>query len=78
MNNIERIEKVFRTVLIEDNAAGFSESATMDEINSWDSLNFINIIIALEQEFDLKIDGLDAAEMTSIPRILGYIEDNGS
>lgn len=73
-NSLERIEAVFKSVLTEEQAASFSPTASTDDIDGWDSLNFLSIIMGLENEFNIRIDGLDAATMTSVPNILEYLE----
>ena len=75
MNNVlDRVEAVFKTVLTNEQSTGFDAKATMDDIDGWDSLNFLSIIMGLEGEFDIRIDGLDAATLTSVPNMLEYLE----
>ncbi len=45
----------------------------MDDIDGWDSMTHLAIIVGLEAEFNLRIDGLDAASMISVPSILEYL-----
>ena len=72
--DFERVEQVFRRIIDADKLSGFSETSSMDDVEGWDSLNFLNIVLELESEFGIRIDGLDAAEMTSMPRILEQIK----
>lgn len=74
MSNFERLNRVFETVLADEGAKQFSLEATMDDIEGWNSLNFLEIIMEIESEFGVSIDGLDAAEMTSIQKILEFLE----
>jgi len=50
----------------------------MDEIPEWDSLKHIQLIIAIEEEFDITIDFSDTLDMTSISaikeKILKYLK----
>ena len=72
---LNRVESIFKTVLSEEQASGFTPSASMDDIDGWDSLNFLSIIMGIENEFSIRIDGLDAAAMTSVPNILEYLKN---
>jgi acyl carrier protein len=72
----DAVTEVFRKVLTEEQFAGFNLGASMDEVDGWDSLNFLSIIVELENAFDIRIDGLDAANMTSVPNILEYLENH--
>lgn len=73
-NTFERLQSVFSGVIGADNAATITPTSTMDEVEGWDSLNFINLVIAVETEYSIRIDGLDAASMVTIPSILEYLE----
>ncbi|MAT92329.1 MAG: hypothetical protein CME59_06985 [Halioglobus sp.] len=55
-------------------ASAIQETSTMDDIEEWDSLGHVNIMVALEQAFDLYMDVEDFAELDSVPAILGYLE----
>ncbi len=70
----QRVAKIFSSVLTDEQFSGFSAEATMDEVDGWDSLSFLEIIMAMESEFDIRIDGLDAAELISLPNILAYLK----
>jgi len=71
----DAVTEVFRKILTDEQFAGFNLGATMDEVDGWDSLNFLNIIVELENAFEIRIDGLDAATLTSVPNILEYLEN---
>ncbi|MHC4664345.1 MAG: acyl carrier protein [Planctomycetota bacterium] len=40
--------------------------SSIDTVEQWDSLQHINLMMALEQEFGIRIDVEDAVEMTSL------------
>tara|TARA_B100000963_G_C22294374_1_gene522844 strand:- start:31 stop:255 length:225 start_codon:yes stop_codon:yes gene_type:complete len=46
-----------------------SEDLTMDDVNNWDSLTHMNLIVAIEDEFGIEISGDDIAEMISFSSI---------
>lgn len=69
-----RVSEVFRNMLTEEQMQALSPQATMDDVEGWDSLNFLDMIMGLESSFDIRIDGLDAASLTTIPNIIEYLE----
>lgn len=68
-----RVENIFRNILDERQFKAFHANATMDEVDGWDSMSFLEIIMSLESEFHLRIDGLDAANLISVPNIIAYL-----
>ena len=46
---------------------------SMDDIPEWDSFKHIELIIAIEEEFKIKLEYTDTTEMTSIPIIKSKI-----
>lgn len=52
--------------------------ATRDEdVPSWDSLGQVNLIMALEQTFDIQVEVEDFASLNSVAAILDYLEKAG-
>jgi acyl carrier protein len=49
------------------------ENSTMGDIEEWDSLGHVHIMVALEQAFDLYIDVEDFEKLNSVPAILQYL-----
>ena len=69
----QRVEKIFRGVLTDEQFGAFNAQASMDDVDGWDSLSFLEIIMAMESEFGIRIDGLDAANLISVPNIIDYL-----
>jgi len=63
-----RLERVFANVF--QGKLTFSPDLKRDNQPSWDSLKHIELLVALEQEFAVRLDGADATEMTSVEKIL--------
>lgn len=49
----ERVNKVFRDIF-DDETITVTDSTTAADIEDWDSLEHINLIVALEEEFGMK------------------------
>ncbi len=43
--------------------------SSIDTIEAWDSMGHVNLMMALEEQFGIKLDVDDAVEMTSMPYI---------
>lgn len=54
-----------------------TESTTNENLAAWDSLGHVNLMIALEQTFDIFLDVEDFPTLTSVPAILKYLKDHG-
>ncbi len=71
-----RLEKILKDVFqVEKIDLNFS----MDEIPEWDSFKHYELIIAVENEFQIKLADADTIEITSIPiiksKILKYLNE---
>jgi acyl carrier protein len=64
----ERLLAVFRGVFGEHLAA-IPDEASPDTIEGWDSANHVNLVLALEGEFDLQFDADEISELTSVGAI---------
>ena len=69
-----RLKSVFAVVLPAEQLESFGPDSTMDNTEGWDSLNFLEVIMGIESQFDVRVDGLDAANMISVANILAYLE----
>ncbi len=73
---MSRLKGIFSEILSEEQLASFNMDSTMDNTEGWDSLNFLNVVLGLESEFGLRIDGLDAANLVSVANIVAYLEQH--
>ena len=67
----EILKKVFKIEKI-------NLESSMDDISEWDSFTHIQLISAIEKEFNVKVEFYDAMIMTSIPiikkKIMNYLQ----
>ena len=47
---------------------------TMEDLDAWDSLSFIDLLLDLEEEFATRFSMNDSAEMISVPAICAIVE----
>ena len=72
--NFIRLRAVIESVVGEKSASTMTINSTIDDVEGWDSMNFISLVIAVETEYNIRIDGLDAASMVTVKSILDYID----
>jgi acyl carrier protein len=51
-----------------------TERSSPQSVASWDSIQHLNLILALEQEFDIAFEPEEMEQMGSIDRILAIVE----
>jgi acyl carrier protein len=73
MSIFKQLQEIMATAL-EIPASTISEGSTMEEIEEWDSLGHVHIMVALEHAFDLYMDVDDFAELDSVPAIVHYLK----
>ncbi len=75
----EKIEKV-TDIIIEQlgvNADQVKPEAKLVEDLGADSLDAVELVMALEEEFGIEVPDEDAEKLQSVQDILSYIENNG-
>lgn len=68
------VKKVLATVLMVDETA-IDDDASMDNIDGWDSLKQMNLVLALEESFGVSIPDEDAGNATSFKLIVLVLEE---
>jgi acyl carrier protein len=53
------------------------ETTRQKDLPKWDSLAHINLMVALESNFDVSLEVEDFAALTSVPAILDYLRSRG-
>ena len=54
-----------------------TRTSTHDDVAGWDSLGHVNLMMALEQTFDVQLEVEDFPELNSVPAILSYLRQHG-
>ncbi len=78
MSSEEVFEKV-KNIIVEQ--LGVSETAVVPEASfiddlGADSLDIVELVMALEEEFDLEIPDSDAEKVVTVQDVVDYIKDN--
>ena len=67
-----KLNEVFRDVL-DDESITVSETTTADDIEEWDSLEHINLLAAVEQEFGMKFNMGQVVSMKNVGEMADII-----
>lgn len=68
----ERLNKVFRDVFDDDDII-VTETTTSGDIDDWDSLEHINLVAAVEQEFGIKFTMGQVVTMKNVGEMVDII-----
>ena len=52
-------------------------TTSRDEIQDWDSVNVVNLVMALESEFNVALSIDDAADLLSVGIIIALLREKG-
>lgn len=74
--NETRLKGVLADVLKID-ASGIGEDTSVDTVESWDSLRHLNLVLALETEFDVSFTEEQTVEILNYPLIRMVLEEHG-
>ena len=72
----ERIKNVMSAVF-EMPVEQLQDDSSPDTIESWDSLKHMNLVIALEEEFDFEFSDSETVELLSFKLIIAILKENG-
>ena len=78
MSSEEILEKV-KAIIVEQlgvtDTAVTMEASFIDDLGA-DSLDIVELIMALEEEFDIEIPDTDAEKIVTVGDVVDYIKDN--
>lgn len=72
----ERLTRVFREVF-GDNDITLNDGTTSEDIEDWDSFEHINLVVAVETEFQFKIPMGKVVTMKNVGEMVDLILDSG-
>lgn len=72
MNTPEQLRELIAITLKIDPAI-VTETSGAKTIPAWDSLAHVNLMVALEQTFDIELEPEDFPRLTSVPAILSHL-----
>lgn len=69
----ERLNEVFRDIF-DDESITVVDATTADDIEDWDSLMHINLVSAVEDEFDVEFEMKDILALNNVGDFVDLIE----
>ncbi len=74
-SNEDRLKQVMSDVLKID-AAAIDGDTSVDTVEKWDSLHHLNLVLAIEQEFDISFTEEQSIEILNFPLIKMILEEH--
>jgi acyl carrier protein len=73
MDITERLTKVFR-IVFDDESIVLSPELTANDVDGWDSLSHINLLIAIELEFGIEFKQNEIQNFANVGELIQSIE----
>ena len=73
MDVLSKLQDIFRDIF-DDESLVLTRETTAADIEEWDSLAQVNIIVACEAEFGIKFDLNDIVQLKSVGDIVDMVE----
>lgn len=71
--NLDRVKQIVSTLFNVDDSS-LTATSSPEDIPAWDSMGQLMLILELEQQFDIQIPPERGEKLTSISRIVDYLE----
>lgn len=72
----EKLKQVLADIFGID-AATVDQTTSVDTVEKWDSLNHLNLVLALEQQFNISLTEEQTVEILSYPLIKIVLKEHG-
>ena len=74
MIELQQVKEVL-SAIIDVPVEQILDGASMDDLEQWDSLAQMNLVIALEEEFEITIPDDEVGTMLSLPLIMSLLNE---
>ena len=71
---LERLTVVFRDVF-DDDSLVITEETNAKDIDDWDSLTHVSLIVAVQEEFDIHFSVKDIIDMKNVGEMMDIIQE---
>lgn len=68
----EKVQEIFRDVF-DDDTLVITDLTNSDDIEDWDSLEHISLIMSMEKEFDMKFDIKEVGKLENVGGMIDLI-----
>lgn len=69
----DRLQRTFQNIF-DDSSIQIDTSTTADDIEDWNSLTHIDLIVAIEKEFKIRFSTAEVTGMKDVGDLIGLIE----
>lgn len=73
MTTLAQLNEVFRRVF-DDPSLNVTSDTTAEDVAGWDSLSHVNLIVAVEQTFGIKISKRELLALQNVGDLLACVE----
>ncbi len=73
MDTKERLQEVFRDVF-DDDEIELTDETTAEDIDAWDSLTHVQLIVAVEKAFGLKFSTVEVMKLKNVGEFIALID----
>ncbi len=74
---MERTLKKIMSDLFQINENEITDETSVDNTKNWDSLKHMELIVSLEEEFDITLSADEIVSLTTFAKVKQKIEENG-
>lgn len=67
--------KYLMAVIFEADLDTIDDDASPDNMENWDSIHHMNLIVAIEEEFNIQFDDEEILQMMNLPLILEILKE---
>lgn len=72
----DRVKEIM-AIIFDKDVNSITDDASPDNIDLWDSLHHMNLIVSLEEEFEVQFTDDELIEMMNLPLILEVLKEKG-
>lgn len=74
---LARLTEIFRDAL-DDDSLVLAPTTTADDVEDWDSVSHISLMLAAEDAFDIRLNAAEVGELANIGQLVEIIASRGS
>ena len=72
---MERLQRNFRETFDDDSIVLF-EQMTAKDLSEWDSINHISLVLAIEKEFDVRLNASDVGKLENVGAMIHLLMEH--
>jgi len=76
MSNELKLKEVFKNIF-QIETSSINDETSVDTIEKWDSLKHLNLVLALEEAFNITFTEEESVEIMSYPLVKAVLGDHG-